>query len=207
MTDDIFEGGRKLPLMEQFYTVQGEGYHSGSPAYFIRIGGCDIGCSWCDSKFSWLADRHPLVSIDSILHSAKESGATSLVVTGGEPSMYQLSYLTESFRRAGFKTFLETSGAYPLSGEWDWICLSPKKRNGPLDEYFDLAGELKVIIQTPDDLEWAELNGNKVNSDCHLFLQPEWSMRKQILPVLVEFVKLNKNWRISLQSHKYIGIP
>lgn len=207
MIEDIFEAGQKLPLMEQFYTIQGEGYHTGSPAYFIRVGGCDIGCSWCDSKFSWLADQHPLVKIDQILEEALESGAESLVVTGGEPSLYDLNYLTQEFKNAGYKLFLETSGAYPLTGEWDWICLSPKMRNPSRQEYLEQAGELKVIIQTREDLDWAVENAALVNPSCHLFLQPEWSMRKQMLPLLVDFVKSNKQWRISLQSHKYIGIP
>lgn len=207
MSEDIFEGGRKLPIMEQFYTVQGEGYHAGRAAYFIRVGGCDIGCSWCDSKFSWLADRHPLAEIDAVLKTALDEGAENLVVTGGEPSLYNLKYLTTEFRKAGFKLFLETSGAYELTGQWDWICLSPKKLNPPRSEYFEIAGELKVIIQTEEDLLWAVENSEKVGSECQLFLQPEWSMREQILPLLVNFVKSNKMWRISLQSHKYIGIP
>ena len=207
MTEDIFEGGKKLPLMEQFYTIQGEGFQSGRPAYFIRIGGCDIGCSWCDSKFSWLADKHPLVQVDDIHQSALNSGADSLVVTGGEPSMYNLQYLTETFRRSGLSMYIETSGAYPLTGVWDWICLSPKKRNPPKQEYFDLAGELKVIIQTEEDLIWAEENAKKANENCILYLQPEWSMRNEMLPTLVDYVKKDTKWRISLQTHKYIGIP
>ncbi|MCK5821280.1 MAG: 7-carboxy-7-deazaguanine synthase QueE [Bacteroidales bacterium] len=207
MNDDIFEAGHKLPLMEQFYTVQGEGFHTGSPAYFLRVGGCDIGCSWCDSKLSWLADQHPLVEIDQILKNALEAGAENLVVTGGEPSLYDLSFLTREFKNAGFKLFLETSGAYSLTGQWDWICLSPKKQNPPKKEYLEQAGELKVIIQNPEDLDWAAENAALVKPSCHLFLQPEWSMREQIIPLLVKYVKANKQWRISLQSHKYIGIP
>lgn len=207
MIDDVFEGGQKLPLMEQFYTVQGEGFHSGRPAYFIRIGGCDIGCSWCDSKFSWQAEKHPLVKVDEIKEQAVLAGASSLVVTGGEPSLYNLDYLTKAFKSAGFTLFMETSGAYPLTGKWDWICLSPKLRNPPREEYFREAGELKVIIQTKEDLVWAEENAKKVHSSCQLFLQPEWSMRKMILPILLDYVKSNVKWRISLQTHKYIGIP
>ena len=207
MSEDIFEGGKKLPLMEQFYTIQGEGFQSGRPAYFIRIGGCDIGCSWCDSKFSWLADQHPLVSVDDIHKSAIASGADSLVVTGGEPSLYNLEYLTEIFRNSGVSMFLETSGAYPLTGDWDWICLSPKKRNPPRVEYFNKAGELKVIIHSEEDLIWAEENAEKTNGEVVLYLQPEWSMRKDILPTLINYVKRNTKWRISLQTHKYIGIP
>ncbi len=207
MSDDIFESGRKLPLMEQFYTIQGEGFHTGSPAYFIRIGGCDIGCSWCDSKLAWNADQHPLVEIDTILQKALEVGAKNLVVTGGEPSLYDLDYLTLAFRDAGFVLFLETSGAHPLTGEWDWICLSPKKQSPPREEYYDNADELKVIVQNEEDLEWAVKNAAKVKGTCLLFLQPEWSVRKKAIPMIIDFVKANKQWRVSLQSHKYIGIP
>lgn len=207
MTEDIFEGGKKLPLMEQFYTIQGEGFQSGRPAYFIRIGGCDIGCSWCDSKLSWQADKHPLVHVDDIHQAALDSGADSLVVTGGEPSLYNLQYLTETFSRSGLSMFLETSGAHHLTGVWNWICLSPKKRSPPKQEYLDLAGELKVIIQTEEDLIWAEENAKKANDKCVLYLQPEWSMRNEILPTLIEYVKKDTKWRISLQTHKYIGIP
>ncbi len=207
MSEDIFNAGRKLPLMEQFYTIQGEGYHSGKPSYFIRIGGCDIGCSWCDSKFSWAADRHPLVEVDDILNKAIQAGANSLVVTGGEPTLYNLEYLTNRCKELSLALYLETSGAYQLTGDWDWICLSPKKRNPPKAEYFKIAGELKVIIQTIDDLKWAEENANLTHNECILYLQPEWSMRKVILPALIEYVKQNTKWRISLQTHKYIGIP
>lgn len=207
MADDIFEGGRKLPLMEQFYTIQGEGFHAGKPAYFIRIGGCDIGCSWCDSKLSWQAEKHALVSVQDILQEAILSGADSLVVTGGEPTLYCLDDLTHLFKDAGFRLFLETSGAHPLSGYWDWICLSPKIQNPPREEYYGQAGELKVIIQSMEDLEWAESNASKVPENCQLFLQPEWSMRKVMLPELIQYVKSNRQWRISLQTQKYIGIP
>lgn len=207
MSEDVFQGGDLLPLMEQFYTIQGEGFHSGKPAYFIRIGGCDIGCSWCDSKFSWDADRHPLVDINEILRKAQQAGAGSLVVTGGEPTLYNLNNLTQLFSDSGFTLYLETSGAYQLTGKWDWICLSPKKRNPPQPEFFDQAGELKVIVQSEDDLKWAEENAAKMSQAAKLYLQPEWSMRKVILPSLLEYVKQNHQWRISLQSHKYIGIP
>lgn len=193
--------------MEQFYTIQGEGFHTGEPAYFIRIGGCDIGCAWCDSKLSWQSDRHPLVEVDEILSKALASKAKSLVVTGGEPSLYDLSYLTAQFRMAGFSLFLETSGAYPLTGEWDWICLSPKKQNPPREGYYQMAGELKVIIHSVEDLLWAEENALKVHSGCRLFLQPEWSVRKTMIPLLIDYVKDHQQWRISLQTHKYIGIP
>ncbi|MBT3244557.1 MAG: 7-carboxy-7-deazaguanine synthase QueE [Bacteroidetes bacterium] len=207
MSVDIFNGGKLIPLMEQFYTIQGEGFQTGKPAYFIRVGGCDIGCSWCDSKFSWQSGRHPLVKVDEILQNALNAGAKSLVVTGGEPSLYNMDYLTDVFRSAGLDLFLETSGAYSLSGKWDWICLSPKRRNPPKAEFFAKAGELKVIIQTIDDIEWARENAEKVNSKAKLFLQPEWSERDKILPHILAFVKRNVEWRLSLQTHKYIGIP
>ncbi len=207
MSEDIFKSGRLIPLMEQFYTIQGEGFHAGKPAYFIRVGGCDIGCSWCDSKFSWDASHHPLTDVDQIVEAAKIAGASSLVVTGGEPSLYNLEYLCEQFSKAGFALYLETSGAYPLSGQWDWICLSPKKRNPPRQEYLEQAGELKVIIQTEEDLSWAVDNALQVDPSCHLFLQPEWSKRDIILTSILAFVKQNHNWRVSLQNHKFIGIP
>ncbi|MCD6346201.1 MAG: 7-carboxy-7-deazaguanine synthase QueE [Bacteroidales bacterium] len=207
MTEDIFKGGKFIPLMEQFYTVQGEGFHTGKPAYFIRIGGCDIGCSWCDSKLSWEAERHPITAVDDIKSNAIDSGARSLVVTGGEPSLYDLNYLTDSFHSAGFELFLETSGAHKLTGQWDWLCLSPKRQNPPRDEYFSAAGELKVIIQTEEDLAWAVSNAEKLKKQAYLYLQPEWSMRDIILPHILTFIKKNTQWRLSLQTHKYIGIP
>ena len=203
----IFEGGKKLPLVEEFYTIQGEGYHTGKAAYFIRIGGCDVGCSWCDTKFSWNPSLHPVVPAEQILEHVTAHPAAAVVVTGGEPLMVNLDYLTELLKQKGIETFLETSGAYPLSGSWDWICLSPKKNAPPVDELFMVAHELKMIIATHEDFEWAVENGSRVHGDCKLFLQPEWSQRETILPVIIEFVKANPRWMISLQSHKYMRIP
>ncbi len=203
----IFEGGRKLPLVEEFYTIQGEGYHTGKAAYFIRIGGCDVGCSWCDTKFSWNPNLHPVVPAEQILEHVTAFPAAAVVVTGGEPLMVNLDYLTGLLRQKGIETFLETSGAYPLSGQWDWICLSPKKSAPPVEELFKQAHELKVIIETKEDIDWAVENGSRVKETCKLFLQPEWSQRETILPDIIEYVKQHPQWMISLQSHKYMKIP
>jgi len=200
-------GGKKLPLVEEFYTIQGEGYHTGKPAYFIRIGGCDIGCSWCDTKFSWDPDLHPLVETDRVIENALETKARAVVVTGGEPLMYDLTYLCSELKKHGVETFVETCGAYPLTGIWDWICLSPKQSAPPLKEIIEKANELKVIIQTKRDIPWAEINAEKVNNRCHLYLQPEWSQQKKILPLIIDYVKMNPRWRISLQTHKFMHIP
>lgn len=201
------ETGKKLPLVEEFYTIQGEGFHMGKPAYFIRLGGCDVGCSWCDTKFSWDPDMHPLVDTDIIVRNANQSGCGAVVVTGGEPSLYNLDYLCDQLKKCQIKTFIETSGAHPLTGIWDWICLSPKKNNPPLNEIFSKADELKVIIQKPEDFEWAEENASKVSYECMLFLQPEWSRYRQIIPEIVEYAKKNIKWSISLQAHKFMHIP
>jgi len=203
----IFEGGRKIPLVEEFYTIQGEGFHTGKAAYFIRVGGCDVGCSWCDTKFSWNPKLHPVVPAEQVIENVLAHPAAAVVVTGGEPLMVNMDYLTGLLKEKGIETFLETSGAYPLSGNWDWICLSPKKNAPPVDEHFQLAHELKVIISTKEDLQWAIQNGDRVHADCMLFLQPEWSSRDTILPLIIEFVKENPRWMISLQAHKYMRIP
>jgi organic radical activating enzyme len=203
----LFEGGRKLPLVEEFYTIQGEGYHTGKAAYFIRIGGCDVGCSWCDTKFSWDPGLHPLVPAEQIVDHVVAEPAAAVVVTGGEPLMVPMAYLTGMLKAKGIETFLETSGAYPLSGTWDWICLSPKKNAPPVEAIYREAHELKVIITGEGDLKWAIKNGDKVPSGCKLFLQPEWSRREAVLPVIIKFVKEHPRWMISLQSHKYMRIP
>jgi 7-carboxy-7-deazaguanine synthase len=203
----VFEGGKLLPIAEDFYTIQGEGFHMGKPAYFVRVGGCDIGCSWCDTKFSWNPAIHPLNRVDEILQRIVESNASVVVVTGGEPLIYPMDYLTEQLHIQHLEAYIETSGAYEISGNWDWICLSPKKNSPPKENIFKLAHELKVIIQEPLDLEWAELNASKVDSSCILYLQPEWSNHDRITPLLVEYVKINKRWRISLQAHKFMKIP
>ena len=203
----IFEGGRKIPLVEEFYTIQGEGFHTGKPAYFIRVGGCDVGCSWCDTKFSWNPELHPVVPAEQIIEHVLEHPAAAVVVTGGEPLMVNMDYLTGRLKEQGIETFLETSGSYELSGSWDWICLSPKKNAPPLDSIFPEADELKVIISSGDDISWALENGEKVGQDCKLYLQPEWSKREEILPMIINFSKQNPRWMISIQSHKYMHIP
>lgn len=206
-SDQIFEGGRKLPIMEDFYTLQGEGYNMGKAAYFVRIGGCDVGCSWCDTKQSWNARLFPPVAIEDIISKATNLPAKTIVVTGGEPSLYPLDYFTDRLRREGVKTMVETSGAYELTGTWDWVCLSPKKQSPPLQQNLDRADELKVIIQKEEDLRWAEANASKVNPECLLFLQPEWSKRDEIMDTLTNYVMANTQWSISLQAHKYMRIP
>lgn len=196
-----------LPLMEDFYTIQGEGFYQGQAAYFIRLGGCDVGCVWCDVKESWEASAHPLVSITEITQRAKESGARTVVITGGEPLMYDLALLTQSLKHAGIRTHLETSGVYPLSGTWDWICFSPKKFKAPHDSIPDKADELKVIVYNQSDFAWAENFASIVNKNCELFLQPEWSREKEMIPLIIDYVKENPQWKISLQIHKYMNIP
>lgn len=203
----MFDDGRKLPLVEQFYTIQGEGYHTGKAAYFIRIGGCDVGCSWCDTKFSWDPALHPVVEADRVVANVVSLPAASVVVTGGEPLMVNLDYLTAELKARGIETFLETSGAYPLTGSWDWICLSPKKQAPPRQEHYSAAHELKVIIASGEDLDWAVDNASRVGGACKRYLQPEWSRRETILPRIIEFVKQHPEWMISLQSHKYMRIP
>lgn len=204
---DISSDGKSLPLVEEFFTLQGEGYQTGKAAYFIRIGGCDVGCSWCDSRFSWNPKLHPVVKTDDIIENVIKSGTDSVVVTGGEPLMWNLDYLCNGLKMRNINTFIETSGAYPLSGKWDWICLSPKKNMPPVGDICLFADELKVIIQTKKDFDWAEKYRLQVNEKCKLFLQPEWSRFEIIVPDIVEYVKLNPVWRISLQAHKYMHIP
>jgi len=201
------ENGNRLPLVEEFFSIQGEGYHTGSAAYFIRIGGCDIGCSWCDSRFSWNPDLYPMIETDEILDHAIKSGTNSVVVTGGEPLMWNLDYLCKGLKNRNINTFIETSGAYSLSGQWDWICLSPKRNCPPGNEICKVADELKVIIQDKKDFDWAEKYREKVRKECKLFLQPEWSRFERIIPEIVEYVKKHSDWRVSLQVHKYMHIP
>jgi len=194
------------PLMEHYYTIQGEGYNSGKPCYFIRLGGCDVGCVWCDVKNSWNAKAHPLVGTDVMLDFVQSSNAQTVVITGGEPLMYDLTRLTTPFKTAGIKTFLETSGAYPLTGNWDWICVSPKKFKEPLPEVVSKAHELKVIVYNKTDFAWGEKYAALATEECKLFLQPEYSVFDKVMPLIVDFVKQNPRWRISLQSHKFMGI-
>ena len=196
-----------LPIMEAFYTVQGEGLYSGQAACFIRLGGCDVGCTWCDVKESWDAVTHPKQTIEHIVAEAVKHPARLAVVTGGEPLMHDLGPLTRALREAGFRTNIETSGAHPFSGEWHHVCLSPKKFKPALPEAFDRADELKVIVFNKHDLQWAEQQAAYVRSECSLLLQPEWSRREAMMPLVVEHVKANPRWRISLQTHKYLNIP
>jgi len=197
----------KLPLVEEFFSLQGEGYHTGKAAYFIRIGGCDVGCSWCDSRYSWNQNLHPMVETKKIIENVLKSGTDSVVVTGGEPLMWNLDFLCSELKKINISTFIETSGAYPLSGEWDWICLSPKKNSPPVNDICKIADELKVIIQDKSDYEWAEKYRDMVSTECRLFLQPEWSRFAINISDIVEYIKKNPYWRISLQSHKYMHIP
>lgn len=204
---DIFENGKKLPLIDEFYTIQGEGYNTGKPAYFLRLGGCDIGCSWCDSKISWKADMHKAESVDSIIEKVLKTPAKSIVITGGEPTSYNLDYLSNQLQQNNVETFLETSGAYKITGVWDWICLSPKIQTPPMYENYAKAHEIKVIIAKETDIEWAEKCSMKVGKNCKLYLQPEWSVREKMTSAIIEYIKENPKWNISIQMHKYINIP
>lgn len=203
----LVNNGEKLPVMEEFYTIQGEGYNTGKAAYFIRIGGCDVGCHWCDVKESWNANLHPLIETNAVIKNVVLHKADSVVITGGEPLIYNLQYLTSELKKHGIKTFIETSGAYEFSGEWDWVCLSPKKTMLPLPNSYLKANELKIIIYNKHDFVWAEEQAAQVPKNCYLFLQPEWSKSAELTPLLVEYVKTNTKWRISLQTHKYMHIP
>ena len=198
--------GEMLPLMEEFYTIQGEGYHTGTAAYFIRIGGCDVGCHWCDVKESWNADLHPPTETDIIVSNAKKYAET-VVVTGGEPLTWDMSVLTSKLKAQGLRVHIETSGAYKVSGEWDWFCLSPKKVKLPVQSAYDIADELKVIIYNKHDFQFAEEQAAKVNPNAILFLQPEWSKKEEMTPLIIDYVMNNPKWRISLQTHKYLNIP
>ncbi len=193
--------------MEDFYTIQGEGHHQGRAAYFIRLGGCDVGCHWCDVKESWDIEAHPQVSVEDIVRKVKDAGANISVITGGEPLMHDLHTLTSALHHEGIKTFIETSGAHHTSGKWDWICLSPKKFKPALEEFYDIANELKIIVYNRSDFKWAEEYAQRVNKDCKLFLQPEWSNTDIVTPMIVEYVKFHPQWRISIQTHKYMDIP
>jgi 7-carboxy-7-deazaguanine synthase len=207
MAHQIPDNGTLLPLMEDFYTIQGEGYNSGKAAYFIRLGGCDVGCHWCDVKESWDAELHPLTAADQIVQNALKYPSKNVVITGGEPLIYNLDYLTGQLHQNGIKTFIETSGAYPLSGHWDWICLSPKKFKAPMPDVTRFAHELKVIVFNKSDFAWAEEHAKRVSPECKLFLQPEWSRNKEMMPLIVDYVMNNPQWEVSLQTHKFMNIP
>lgn len=203
----LLDEGKLLPLMEEFYTIQGEGFNTGKASYFIRIGGCDVGCHWCDVKESWDASIHPLTPTELIVDHVMDSNTPAVVVTGGEPLIYNLTHLTTLLKKQQIKTYIETSGAYSLSGDWDWICLSPKKTMLPKQGNYLAAHELKIIVFNKHDFIWAEEQANQVSKDCYLYLQPEWSKRHEITPLIVEYVKQHPRWMISLQTHKYIDIP
>lgn len=196
-----------LPVMEHFYTLQGEGRFTGQASYFIRLGGCDVGCVWCDVKESWDASKHPLIPINEIVASVVASGTKIAVITGGEPMTHNLDALTAMLRSKGIRTHVETSGAHPLSGTWDWICLSPKKFKAPLDEMIAAANELKTVIYNKTDFAWAEQYAAKVSKDCLLYLQPEWSKSAEMNPLIIDHVKENPKWILSLQTHKFLDIP
>lgn len=200
------EKGEMLPLMEEFYTIQGEGYHTGTAAYFIRIGGCDVGCHWCDVKESWNAELHPPTEIEIIVSNAKKYSDT-VVITGGEPLTWDMNPLTEKLKNAGIKIHIETSGCYLVTGKWDWFCLSPKKNKLPVQSAYDMANELKVIIYNKHDFTFAEEQAAQVNPNAILFLQPEWSKKEEMTPLIVDYVMKNPKWRVSLQTHKYLNIP
>ena len=195
------------PVMEHFYTLQGEGFHQGSAAYFIRLAGCDVGCFWCDVKESWEAENHPILNLKEITGSAKAFPGRMAVVTGGEPLLHNCFPLTQALKQQGFRTHIETSGSSPLSGDWDWICLSPKKFKPPLPEILKLADELKIIVYNISDFKWAENFAAGVKKDCKLFLQPEWSKKEEMTPLIVEYIQNNPKWDLSLQIHKFIIVP
>ncbi len=196
-----------LPLMEDFYTIQGEGAFQGSAAYFIRLGGCDVKCVWCDVKESWDVHAHPSVEVADMVHRAKASGTKIVVITGGEPAMHNLEALTSALQQAGMRTHIETSGAYPLTGQWNWVCFSPKKFLAPHPSVAAMADELKVVVYNKSDFDWAEEHAAQVGAECQLFLQPEWSKEKEMLPLIIDYVKAHPKWKISLQVHKYMNIP
>ena len=206
-SQDLRPVGSLLPVMEAFGTVQGEGAFTGQAAWFIRLGGCDVGCTWCDVKESWDAAAHPVRSVDDLVAEALEQPARIAVITGGEPAMHELGPLTHALRAAGFRTHIETSGAHPLSGEWHWICFSPKKFRAPLPDIYDRADELKVIVYNRHDLDWAGEHAARVRPGCLLYLQPEWDRRDKVMPLVTAHVQAHPEWRISLQTHKYLGIP
>ena len=192
--------------MESFYTIQGEGFHQGRAAYFIRLGGCDVGCVWCDVKESWDAGKHSLITVEKLVENVQHTPAKLVVITGGEPLMHDLDFLTQQLQQAGFETNIETSGSSPLSGSWNWICLSPKKFKAPLQEVVPFASELKIIIFNKTDFKWAEEYAEQVATSCKLYLQPEWTKSAEMMPLIVDYIMANPQWELSLQIHKYIGV-
>jgi organic radical activating enzyme len=206
-TELISDVAIELPVMEHFYTIQGEGYHQGRAAYFIRLGGCDVGCVWCDVKDSWDASKHPLMSIDELVATVKQTPGKLVVITGGEPLMHDLTALTSALQKNGLETNIETSGSSSLSGSWDWICLSPKKFKAPLPEILPKANELKVVVFNKTDFAWAEKYAAQVSPSCRLYLQPEWDKAAEMTPMIIDYIKANPQWELSLQVHKYINVP
>ncbi len=195
-----------LPVMETFYTVQGEGVYTGAPAYFIRLGGCDVGCVWCDVKDSWDASKHPKIATEQLVEDVKKAGAKICVVTGGEPAMHDLSLLTSLLKQNNIRTHIETSGVYNLTGNWDWVTFSPKKFKQPVQNIYALANELKVVVFHKSDIEWAAMHAKQLNENCKLYLQPEWEKREAMQPLILDFIRANPEWRISVQTHKYLGV-
>ncbi|MEA1785839.1 7-carboxy-7-deazaguanine synthase QueE [Arenibacter sp. GZD96] len=204
--EELVASGEMLPLMEGFYTIQGEGFHKGTAAYFIRVGGCDVGCHWCDVKESWNAETHPPTAITTVVENATKYSDT-IVITGGEPLTWDMGPLTAALKQRNVQTHIETSGAYPLTGTWDWICLSPKKNKLPVGNIYREAHELKMIIFNKHDFVFAEEQAANVESHCILYLQPEWSVREKVIPWIVDYVMKNPRWKVSLQTHKYLNIP
>lgn len=198
---------KHLPVMEHFFTLQGEGYHSGRAAYFIRLAGCDVGCVWCDVKESWTISPEQYLTIDQLLEALSNVAADFVVITGGEPTMHDLTELTSVLKKNGFEIAIETAGVHPLKGHIDWYCFSPKKFKAPIDEAYSKANELKIVIAHPSDFEWAETHAQKVGPNCKLYLQTEWEKQDRLLPLIIDYIKRNKKWKISLQSHKYMQIP
>lgn len=207
ISQKAIEIGTKLPIMEQFYTIQGEGAFTGTAAYFIRLAGCDVGCVWCDVKESWNTAGYPVIDTNHLTQKAIASGTKIAVITGGEPTMHDLNLLTHELRDAGLRTHIETSGTHPLTGKWHWVCFSPKKFKKPLPEIYHQAHELKLIVYNKSDFKWAETHAALVRKECLLYLQPEWSRSTEMMPLITEYVKENPHWKISLQTHKFMGIP
>lgn len=205
--NELLASGLLLPIMETFYSIQGEGFHTGKAAFFLRVGGCDVGCSFCDEKESWDSRRHALVPVEEALGRLLETPARTVVVTGGEPCLYPLDFLCRRLQAHGIARHLETSGSEALSGAWEWICFSPKKGTEIRPEFYEKSQEMKVIIECEDDLAWAEANAARLHAGCERFLQPEWSQRERVLPLLTDYILAHPEWKISLQTHKYMHIP
>lgn len=199
--------GHLLPVVERFFSIQGEGQHVGTPVYFIRLGGCDVGCPWCDTKESWDASLHPSLAVEDLVKEVAEDPVNTVILTGGEPTAHPLGPLSSALKEAGISVHLETSGAHPLSGTFDWVCLSPKRFSPPYDAYYALADELKVVVHDRRDLEWAEEEAQKVRNDCKLFLQPQWGRVERSSRSILDHIRKDPKWRISVQAHKYLDLP